>query len=123
MRLLKGIGILVCVLAVTCLVSAKNDLGIHDVSNVTFSAPTRVGTTMLPADEYVVRHTMEGQEHVMVFAPVHNKKTAEVKAKCKLVPLPRKADQSMTIFEVNASNERVLHELVVRGDTAKHVFE
>jgi len=122
MRLLKGIGILVCVLAVTCLVSAKNDLGIHDVTNVTFSMPTRVGTTLLPADEYVVRHTMEGQEHVMVFESVH-KRTADVKAKCKLVPLSRKADQSMTIFEVNASNERVLHELVVRGDTAKHVFE
>ena len=72
--------------------------------------------------EYVVRHTMEGQEHVMVFAPIKNQKE-EVKAKCKLVPLERKADQSMTIFEVNAAKERVLHELVVRGDTAKHVFE
>jgi hypothetical protein len=97
-------------------------MGIHDVSNVTFSTPIRVGTALLPAGEYVVLHTMEGQEHVMVFAPVHNK-TAEVKAKCKLVPLERKADQSMTVFEVNASKEKVLHELVVRGDTAKHVFE
>jgi len=122
MRSLKGIGILVCVLAVTCLVSAKNDLGIHEVSNITFATPTRVGTTMLPAGEYVVRHTMEGQEHVMVFTPLHSKK-AEVKAKCKLVPLERKADQSTTVFEVNAAKERVLHELVVRGDTAKHVFE
>jgi len=122
MRSLKGIGILVCVLAVTCLVSAKNDLGIHDVSNITFTTPTRVGTALLLPGEYVVRHTMEGQEHVMVFAPLHNQKDG-VKAKCKLVPLARKADQSMTTFEVNAAKERVLHELVVRGDTAKHVFE
>jgi len=122
MRSLKGIGILVCVLAVTCLAAPKSDLGIHEVSNITFSTPTRVGTALLPAGEYVVRHTMEGQDHVMVFAPLHSKK-AEVKAKCKLVPLERKADQSMTIYEVNASKERVLHELVVRGDTAKHVFE
>jgi hypothetical protein len=63
---------------------------------------------------------MEGQEHVMVFQRVHGKD--QVKVKCTLVPLARKADQSETIYLLNASNERVLQGLVFRGDSAKHVF-
>jgi hypothetical protein len=42
--------------------------------------------------------------------------------KCTLVPLPQKAAADQTIYQLNASNERVLQELVFRGDSAKHVF-
>jgi hypothetical protein len=64
---------------------------------------------------------MEGTDHVMVFK-LANGKGAEVKAKCALIQLGNKADQTRTVYEVNAANERVLRELVFRGDTAKHVF-
>jgi hypothetical protein len=127
MHFLKGLAVLVCALAlVSMLVSAaaaeEKNLGIHDVSRITFVAPMRVGTTLLPAGDYLVRHTMEGQEHIMVFQAVRGK-TPEVKVKCTLVPLAQKAEQTQTIYQLNAANERVLQELVIRGDMAKHVFE
>ena len=121
MQSLKWIVLFACVLAIVPLAVAGNNLGIHDTGRVTLYAPTRVAGTLLPAGEYVVRHTMEGQEHVMVFEAV-NHKVQPVKAKCQLVQLAGKADQTRTVFEVNSSNERVLQELVFAGDTAKHVF-
>jgi hypothetical protein len=121
MHSLKRIALLVCVLALVPFAAAKNEFGIHDMGRVTFHSPTRVAGNLLPAGEYVVRHTMEGQEHVMVFEAV-NHKVEPIKAKCQLVQLAGKADQTRTVYEVNGANERVLQELVFAGDTAKHVF-
>jgi len=121
MRSLKVLGIIMCVLALGSMAMAGgNNMGIRDVSHITFVAPTRVGQALLPAGDYVVRHTMEGQEHVMVFRQVHGKD--QVKVKCTLVPLKQKANQDQAIYKVTADNERVLQELVFRGDSAKHVF-
>jgi len=119
MRLLKMVGILFCVLAV-CLFAAAADknLGIRDTYHVTFDSPTRVGTALLPAGNYVIRHTMEGQDHIMVF---QKGKEPAVKVKCTLVSLSQKAAEDKTTYVQNA-NGRVLQELVFRGDTAKHVF-
>jgi hypothetical protein len=64
---------------------------------------------------------MEGQEHVMVFQSVKHK-VQDVKAKCQLVQLGKKADKTSTVYQVNAANERVLQELVFAGDRSKHVF-
>lgn len=121
MRSLKWIALLVCLLAIIPFATAGNNLGIHDSGRVVLTAPTRIGSALLPAGEYVVRHTMEGEEHVMVFEAVNHKMQA-VKAKCQLVQLGGKADQTRTVYAVNAANERVLQELVFAGDTAKHVF-
>jgi len=126
MRFLKVLGMLVCALALVSVLASSataedKNLGIRDVSRVTFVAPMRVGTALLPAGDYLVRHTMEGQEHIMVFQPVRGK-GPEAKAKCTLVPLAQKAEQNQTIYSLNAANERVLQELVFRGDMAKHVF-
>lgn len=121
MHSLKRIALLVCVLALVPFATAKNNLGIHDTGRIVFHSPTRVAGNLLPAGEYVVRHTMEGQEHVMVFEAV-NHKVQPIKAKCQLVQLAGKADQTRTVYEVNGANERVLQELVFAGDTAKHVF-
>lgn len=121
MRFSKVFVVFVALLVIACVASAENKLGIRDVSRVTFVAPVRVGGALLPAGEYVVRHTMEGENHIMVFESVKTR-TVEAKAQCKLVPLTAKAPLSKTVYEMNAANERVLQELVFRGDTAKHVF-
>jgi len=122
MRSYRVFVVLACVLALSCVaVAAEKGLGIRDVSRITFVAPMRVGEVVLPAGEYVVRHTMEGQEHIMVFESV-KAKSVSAKAKCTLVPLSAKAGRTESIYQLNAANERVLQELVFRGDTAKHVF-
>jgi len=121
MRYLKILALFVCLLALVSIGIAGENFGIRDVSRVTFVAPVRVGTTLLPAGDYVVRHTMEGAEHVMVFQPASGK-GQEAKVKCHLVALGHKAVRDETTYQLNAANERVLQELVFRGDTAKHVF-
>jgi hypothetical protein len=63
---------------------------------------------------------MEGEEHIMVFQRAGSKD--EFKVKCTLVPLTEKASQDRKIYQMNAGNEKVLQELVFRGDMAKHVF-
>ena len=121
MHSLKIMALLLCVLVVVPLAVAGSNLGIRETGRVNFVAPVRVAGTVLPAGEYIVRHTMEGPEHVMVFQSA-NHKVQDVKAKCQLVQLSKKADQTRTVYQLNAANERVLQELVFAGDTAKHVF-
>jgi len=121
MRSLKIMALVVCVLAVVPLAMAGGDFGVRETGKIDFASPTRVAGTLLPAGEYLVRHTMEGQEHVMVFQSLKHK-VQDVKAKCQLVQLGKKADQTRTVYQLNAANERVLQELVFAGDTSKHVF-
>lgn len=118
MRLLRFLGLLLCVCSVLA-VAADNNLGIKEVNRVKFDNPVRIGSANLPAGEYTVRHTMQGEEHVMVFQRQIGKD--EFKVKCTLVPLEQKALQTQTVYEI-AGNERIVQEMVFRGDKAKHVF-
>jgi hypothetical protein len=49
-------------------------------------------------------------------------KSPEVKVKCSLVALEKKAEKDQTIYLLNAANKRVLQELIFRGDKPKHLF-
>jgi len=124
MRVVKPVLVIsICIFLLSALAIAGQDaLGIADVYRVSFAEKVRVADTLLPAGNYEIRHVMEGAEHVMVFRQVGVKKPVEVRAKCTLVPLPEKATESQKIYELNAANERVLHELIFKGDRAKHVF-
>jgi len=97
-----------------------NKFGVSDLTKVNFVAPMHVGGTLLPAGDYEVRHTMVGEDHVMVFTQVNGK--AEAKVKCTLIPTKEKAEQSQTIYMVNAAKERVLVRLIFKGDMAEHQF-
>jgi len=103
-------------------IAKENQFGVADSYKITFTAPTRVGDVLLPKGYYQVLHTMQGQDHVMVFKQLQTRKPAEARVKCQLVPLPKKADRDEQAFLVNAANERVLHKLIFKGDTAQHVF-
>ena len=113
--------VLLVVVAVSVATAEQKNMGIRDTYKVTFADPVRVGDTLLPAGDYVIHHTMSGSEHIMVFQAAKGK-APEVKVKCTLVALAQKSERTETIYAVNAANEKVLQELVFRGDTAKHVF-
>jgi hypothetical protein len=117
-----GILILMCVFILGAVSAAENQMGIKDNYQVNFSEKVRVADTLLPQGNYEIRHVMEGSDHIMVFRQLGTKKPVEVRAKCTLVPLSAKADKNQTIYILNAANERVLQELVFKGDLAKHVF-
>jgi len=124
MRTVKMVALVaLCVLGVSLMLQAgQNKFGVADTRDVTFQNPMRVGDVLLPVGEYKVLHTMEGESHIMVFKQINAKTPAEARVKCTLVPLAAKADQTQQIYALSASNERVLHELIFRGDMAKHVF-
>jgi ABC-type oligopeptide transport system substrate-binding subunit len=117
-----GILILICVFMLGAVSAAENQIGIEDSYKVNFSEQFRVADTLLPKGDYQIRHVMEGADHIMVFTQLGTKKPVEVRAKCTLVPLAEKADKSEKTFILNAANERVLQELVFKGDRARHVF-
>ena len=117
MRTLKVLGFLLVLAAMS--LASENKLGIHNVSRVSFSSAVRVGATVIPAGEYTVRHTMEGQDHIMTFTREGKKDVFKVK--CTLVALEHRASQDQKIVEVSGS-ETILRELIFSGDTAKHVF-
>ena len=89
---------------------------------MTFSEKIRVADTLLPKGDYEIRHVMEGSDHIMVFRQLGAKTPVQVRAKCTLVPLAEKAAGSQQQYALNAANERVLQELIFKGDHAKHVF-
>lgn len=112
-----------CILGLTLFANAKeNKFGVADSRVITITQPTRIGEVLLPKGEYQVVHAMQGQDHVMVFTQLRTKKPVEARVKCQLLPLTKKADHDEQTFAINAANERVLHTLVFRGDTAQHVF-
>jgi hypothetical protein len=112
-----------CILMMCALVAAEqNKFGVADTYQVNFAQNVRVADVLLPQGNYEIRHVMEGQDHIMVFHQLGSKKPVEVRAKCTLVALPDAAKKDERIYVLNAANERVLRELVFKGDRAKHVF-
>ncbi len=108
--------------AVTVLTATDNPMaGVALKQNITFTGPTLVGGTLVPAGDYKVTHEMQGTAHIMIFKQIGGK--AEAKAKCNLVPLNEKAKSTEQRYTENAKNERVLVEMTFRGDNSKHVLE
>ena len=108
--------------AVTLLTATDNSMaGVGLKQEITFTGPTVIGGTLVPAGDYKVSHQMQGTTHIMIFKQINGK--AEATAKCNLVPLNEKAKTTEQRYTENAKNERVLVEMTFRGDTAKHVLE
>ena len=106
----------------TLLTATDNSMaGVALKQQITFTGPTVVGGTLVPAGDYKVMHEMQGAEHVMIFKQIGGK--AEAKAKCNLVPLTEKSKTTEQRYTENAKNERVLVEMTFRGDTSKQVLE
>ncbi len=104
----------------TMLAATDSMAGVALKQDISFTAPTVVGGTVLPAGDYKVTHEMQGSEHIMIFKAVTGK--AQATAKCNLVPLDKKASVTEQRYTENAKNEHVLVEMQFRGDTSKHVL-
>jgi hypothetical protein len=121
-KIFMGVLVLICMLMLGVVAAAENQLGVADRYQVSFAEQVRVADTLLPKGNYEIRHVMEGADHIMVFRQLGTRKPVEVRAKCTLVPLGVKASDDQKIYVLNAANERVLQELVFKGDHSKHVF-
>ncbi len=122
MRLVRMIAVLLLVGMAGLAMAELNKFGVADTQKVTFNDPMKVGSVVLPKGEYKVQHTMEGSDHIMIFTQERVSKPAEARVKCQLVPLEGKAKRTQLLYNTDASNTRVLQEVVFSGDKAKHVF-
>lgn len=124
MRSVRTVAVIaVCIFALGALLfAAPNKFGVANTQRVSFEDPIRVGNVILPKGDYQVTHTMEGENHVMVFRQLGVKNPAEARVKCTLVPLPVKAERTEKFYTHDKANEHVLQELTFRGDKVKHVF-
>ena len=105
MNLWKVLGLVLLLLSLPAMASV-NAMGIHDVSHLRLDQPTRIGSVVLPAGDYTIRHSMEGQDHVMTFQ--HATRKTVFKIKCTLVPLGHKATQDQSSFELGSGRGRIL---------------
>lgn len=103
-------------------VAGQNKYGVADTRKVSFTEPIKVGDTLLPAGEYKVQHTMEGENHIMVFTQLKADHPATSRVKCQLVPLEKKAGHTQVMYGHGQGETHFLQELTFAGDTAKHVF-
>lgn len=103
-------------------VAAKNKYGVDDTRKITFSEPIKVGDVVLPKGEYKVQHTMEGENHIMVFTQLKADHPATSRVKCQLVSLEKKAGHTQVMYGHGQGETHFLQELTFAGDTAKHVF-
>jgi len=108
-------------LSCTVMMASTNSMGIAEKQTINFTAPTLIGSTLLPAGNYTVTHEMNGQTHVMIFKQNGGSK-AEVRTNCNLVPLKDKAEHTQQLYTTNAKDQHVLQHITFQGDKATHVL-
>src|SRR5437016_13524703 len=95
MRLLKFTSLLaIFLLTVGLSMARQNQFGVADTQKISFGEPVKVGEVVLPKGEDKVQHTMEGENHVMVFSQLHASNPATVRVNSKWVPLKPKGPPS-----------------------------
>ena len=119
MRFLKGLGLFLCSLASVRSPAGDNKLGIHEVSHVKFDSVVHVGNAVLPAGEYIVGTPWKGK-NMSWSSRTSTRKILQ--GEMHAGSAGQEGGHDEELYQLNAGNERVLQELVFRGDTAKHVF-
>lgn len=109
--------VLVAALAAIAADQPNAGMAVGQSRNITLHEAAVVGGVTLPAGQYAVKHTMEGDAHIMVFQQVEGKATA--KAACKMTPLEKKADKNSQMYS-NTSKGRELTSLTFKRDTVRH---
>ena len=123
MRISRAITLLLLIVFTAGVVLATdNSFGIADKRSLSFDEPTKVGDVLLPAGDYTVRHTMQGDQHIMVFTNQKGAEKGEAKIRCLLKALDKPSQETSYGFVRNPASERVLTFLLFKGDKARHEF-
>ena len=111
---------LLAVFVLTVVVSAEEPMVTWKSKAVTLADQTRVGTAVLPAGDYKLKHEMEGANHILVFTQ-QNKEKQTFRVTCGMQALNAKADRDELHFRTE-NGQKVLTGVVFRGDRYTHTF-
>ncbi len=109
-------------LCVTAMALAANKFGVAERRTVELDKPAHIADTLVPAGKYEVRHTMEGDQHIMIFTSVGAPQAVTVRAKCTLVAVEKPVQQTEMGFKQGANGDLVLVRMQFKGDKAIHMF-
>ena len=117
---MKGLKIataLLFLIAVSAMAADASNMDVGKSWTLTLHHPTRVGSTLLPAGEYNVRHLKDGEEHVLAFK---SGKKEMARVGCKLEQLSKKAEGTALLEDTNGAGEQVLMSIAFAGDKFRH---
>jgi hypothetical protein len=97
-----------------------------------FNVPVRAGDTLLQPGMYQLQHTVEGNDHVVIFKAMempagyrHSNtpvaKDVSARIKCKVVAA-EKVNKTNITLRTNAAGEKEIAEVQVAGEAFKHLF-
>lgn len=108
------------------------DFTIGKKGEVHFYIQVKAGNAVLKPGMYQVQHTVEGNDHVLIFkemsmqagykmgnTPV-GKEVARIK--CKIEPVTTKVNNTKITLRTNASGEKEIAEVQVAGEAFKHLL-
>jgi hypothetical protein len=120
--LLVAVLVLIVLTLSGTLLAAGNQYGVADRREISLDHPAWVGGVLLPSGTYEVRHSMEGEDHIMLFRQMNVKRPAEVRVKCTLTAVTKPIERTEIGFRQTTSKEFVLNRLAFKGDRAEHRF-
>ncbi len=91
------------------------------VRTIQLANPVQIGDVRLPAGEFVVRYTSQGDSHTMVFQR-KGKTAQEFRAACTLHQLANKAENDEQLYRHGPAGEWILVGLTFKGDMVEHRF-
>ncbi|HEU5450530.1 MAG TPA: hypothetical protein VFU76_01015 [Terriglobales bacterium] len=90
---------------------------------LTFPEPVWVGSVLLPAGEYDVRHLGKSARHAMEFIQRETRSPARARARCLGVKLVMAMSHTLVGYSLNDRGERVLRRLSFGGESVEHRFD
>jgi len=119
---MKGLKVLAIALLLLTIASATMaaDASNMDVGKnwtLTLYHPTHVGSTLLKAGDYNVRHVKDGEQHFLAFS-AKGKEIARVS--CKMEQLPQKAQSTELTENRDSAGERTLKAIAFKDDAYRH---
>jgi hypothetical protein len=119
-RMRKVAVLLLGVFLLAVVVAAEEPMVSWKSQNLILAADTRVGSQLLPAGDYKVKHEMQGPSHVLVLT-LQNDPAKSFRLACTMQPLLEKSKVSEQHYRFEGK-DKVLVALVFKGDKFTHAF-
>ena len=127
-----AIGLMILIIGIPALAQTDEAVLVGKDDTVTFETPVRIGKRLLPPGDYLVRHTLVSNDHVVTFKKISvssNGQSASaagseaVRVICRLKPLGAASKYTELHYTLNhGSKTKTLQHLLVQSENVKHMF-